>query len=231
MESGYRETLLLRIIQEIDRVFIISDTHFFHNNMLLYEPTRMVYLDTHESFEDFLIENWNDTVTDRDIVIHLGDFVFKDASKFTDDIRLRGKKILVLGNHDYRKRNIPYLEKIFDYIIRDGTVLNLNKGGTEEIPTGDRAVNGIILGYDGMKILLSHYPVFQYDEYDRDRIELLHRFYQQHNCLLNIHGHVHYKDEVHYDLFNASVERIDFKPRRLLEIIKQWKEYTASVKR
>jgi calcineurin-like phosphoesterase family protein len=231
MESENKETLLSRITQEIDRVFIISDTHFFHSNILLYEPTRMVYLDTHQSFEEFLVDNWNDTITDRDIVIHLGDFAFKEVQRFTEDIRLRGEKILIAGNHDHRKKKISYLEKIFNYVIKDGTILILRTDGIEEVLTGDKAVNGIILQHDGTNILLSHYPVFQYDEYYNERVWLLHHFYQHYNCLLNIHGHVHYKDEVHYDLFNASVERIDFKPIRLISIINQWKKYTSCVKR
>ena len=48
-----------------------------------------------------LIENWNNTVSDRDEIYVIGDFAFM-GTKQTELVlqRLKGKKYLVRGNHD-----------------------------------------------------------------------------------------------------------------------------------
>lgn len=53
---------------------------------------------------EVLIENWNNTVSNNDIVFHLGDFCF-GGSKLWNDVlnRLNGKIYLILGNHDIKQ--------------------------------------------------------------------------------------------------------------------------------
>lgn len=49
-----------------------------------------------------MIDNWNKVVNDNDHVYHLGDVYFgKEVSNFFS--RLKGKKRLILGNHDNGK--------------------------------------------------------------------------------------------------------------------------------
>ena len=60
--------------------WIISDTHFGHKNILEFEPCRLNPMridgyDAHEH-EEWIIENWNNTVKPGDTVLHLGDFAF-----------------------------------------------------------------------------------------------------------------------------------------------------------
>lgn len=83
-----------------ERTFFISDTHFFHANIIKYcnRPFASV-----EEMNEKLIENWNSVVGKDDLVWHLGDFVFgKDKIGRSKEIlsRLNGKVNLVLGNHD-----------------------------------------------------------------------------------------------------------------------------------
>ena len=48
-----------------------------------------------------LIKNWNDTVSNNDTVLHLGDFGLGNREYIREIIgKLHGKKILILGNHD-----------------------------------------------------------------------------------------------------------------------------------
>lgn len=80
-------------------IWVTSDTHFFHNNIIKYcnRP-----FGSAEEMNDVLAQNWNKVVKQGDIVYHLGD-VFMGApkeefAKFWP--RLKGKKRLIVGNHD-----------------------------------------------------------------------------------------------------------------------------------
>lgn len=80
------------------KVFIISDTHFGHENIIKYcnRPFASV-----EEMDQIMIKRWNETVSNNDIVIHLGDFSFYGKDKTREIIqKLNGKKILIMGNHD-----------------------------------------------------------------------------------------------------------------------------------
>lgn len=83
-----------------ERVFLISDTHFWHKNILHHcqRPFSSV-----EEMNRSLIENWNYKVNPQDEVFHCGDFSFNNISKNINiDIlsQLNGKKYLIIGNHD-----------------------------------------------------------------------------------------------------------------------------------
>ena len=55
------------------KYFVISDTHFGHENIIQYcnRPFKNV-----EEMDSALIKNWNETVSNKDVVIRLGDFAF-----------------------------------------------------------------------------------------------------------------------------------------------------------
>lgn len=78
--------------------FIISDTHFNHANIINY--CNRPFKDA-EEMDRIMIKNWNETVSNKDVVIHLGDFGLGKKEYIKDIIKnLNGKKILILGNHD-----------------------------------------------------------------------------------------------------------------------------------
>lgn len=93
-------------------IFVISDTHHGHENIIKHgeRPFSSV-----EEMDEIMIENWNSVVTDQDKVYHLGD-VYMGSQKNADSIlsRLRGKKRLILGNHDNGKDSV--LQKHFKKI-------------------------------------------------------------------------------------------------------------------
>ena len=86
-------------------IWVISDTHFSHNNILKFTDSR-----TGKNVRDFysvshmnevMIENWNSRVKPGDIVYHLGDVFFGDKEHFKQLWpRLNGAKRLIVGNHD-----------------------------------------------------------------------------------------------------------------------------------
>ena len=79
-------------------IYLISDTHFNHKNIIKYE--NRPFADIAE-MNACLIENWNRTVTDDDTVIHLGDVALGTESQLKEIIpQLKGHKILIRGNHD-----------------------------------------------------------------------------------------------------------------------------------
>lgn len=92
------------------KVFIISDTHFNHSKIIDYcnRPFKNVV-----EMNDFILSNWNDSIEDNDIVYHLGDVYIGDVPSFL--FNLKGRKRLILGNHDNPKDQI--LQKIFEKIM------------------------------------------------------------------------------------------------------------------
>ena len=89
----------------MSRIFIISDTHFGHENILKFRDSNTNELirnfsDIHD-MNEYIVDRWNKTVNDDDIVYHLGDVYFGKGHEVLP--RLKGRKRLLLGNHDHGK--------------------------------------------------------------------------------------------------------------------------------
>lgn len=100
--------------------FYIADTHFGHENVLKYDKRSFAGLG---EMEVVLIENWNRAVTDTDAVYILGDFIWgKGQSKWLKlTERLRGRKVLIRGNHDLEREQmstelLARFEAVADYL-------------------------------------------------------------------------------------------------------------------
>ena len=89
------------------KTFLISDTHFGHNNILTFKrndgsPLRL-FNNIHEH-DEYLIDQWNSTVSQDDKVYHLGDVGFKSWASLANVLsKLNGTKVLIKGNHDGHK--------------------------------------------------------------------------------------------------------------------------------
>lgn len=91
------------------KIFIISDTHFAHQNMygFLTQDGKRVRSrwDLASEADAYMIEMWNQTVTPQDHVYHLGDFTMMRSQPWINleplVRKLNGHKRLILGNHDH----------------------------------------------------------------------------------------------------------------------------------
>lgn len=85
--------------------WFISDTHFFHTNMLKFiddqgHRVRKQFNSLGEMHEEIILQ-WNSRVKFDDYVYHLGDVTFQYHKGFNQLMaRLNGKKRLIVGNHD-----------------------------------------------------------------------------------------------------------------------------------
>lgn len=116
-------------------IYLTSDTHFHHKNILNFESRPY---ETVEEMTESMIEKWNDQITDKDIVYHLGDLCLGNQEQTIEILkRLKGKIILIKGNHDFSKhyKKINQLELLHEY---------------HEV--------GIILNYNKHQMWLTHYP-------------------------------------------------------------------------
>lgn len=143
----------------LKRIFVTSDVHFGHENILTFEPKRwdMIGINKQEAISKYIIENnievpnttdkcfkekwekiekevnhlyieqhdeelirrWNSKVSDKDTVYILGDLSFYSGPKTNEILkRLKGKKILIKGNHDMIYLNDKRFDKsLFEEIV------------------------------------------------------------------------------------------------------------------
>jgi calcineurin-like phosphoesterase family protein len=89
-----------------------SDQHFNHENIIKYCSRPFESLG---AMNAAIIERWNETVRDEDTVYVVGDVFLGDAGAGAGIVRkLRGKKVLIKGNHDRSHRTM--LESGFDEV-------------------------------------------------------------------------------------------------------------------
>jgi calcineurin-like phosphoesterase family protein len=129
-------------------IYFTADLHLNHTNIIKYENRPY---STIEEMNESLIENWNRVVAkDTDEVYILGDFAISSGDKANGYLhRLRGKKYLVLGNHDSFAKDKGFDATLVEW-VKDYYVLRHNK----------------------MKFVLFHYPIAVWDSQDRGAIHL-----------------------------------------------------------
>jgi calcineurin-like phosphoesterase family protein len=79
-------------------IYMISDMHFGHPNIIKYENRPFTSV---EEMTDVMVKNWNATVKQDDKIFVLGDVSFYNKEKTKEILdMLNGSKALILGNHD-----------------------------------------------------------------------------------------------------------------------------------
>lgn len=95
------------------RVYFTSDTHFNHTNIISYcqRPFKNV-----DEMNERIIVNWNEIVSEDDIIFHLGDFCLGGAAEWTRLLdRLNGKIYLIMGNHDRKNIRQGFMDR-FEHV-------------------------------------------------------------------------------------------------------------------
>lgn len=147
-------------------VFVTSDIHLNHRNILKYCPHRGGPEVTDElvsKMNETIISNWNSLITSDDEVYVIGDVAMGQIIHAPKLIRrLNGKKYLILGNHDKKlAKDInadPSLSDLFVWIDKYHE-MSYTHNGTKYF------------------ITMSHYP--------------MHSWNQQHQGSIMLHGHLH----------------------------------------
>ena len=111
-------------------IWVTSDLHFQHETMI--ESGLRPY-----NFEKKLIKNWNALVKDTDTVLILGDVAWRND--YTVFKKLKGRKILVKGNHDSKS-----CEAFLEYF--------------------DFACDTFTWHYNGIDIIFSHEPLKNFSQ-------------------------------------------------------------------
>lgn len=78
-------------------IYFTADTHFGHQNIIRF--CNRPFSNT-EEMDEALIKNWNSRVNGNDTVYILGDMFFRSINAESILKSLKGKKRLIIGNHD-----------------------------------------------------------------------------------------------------------------------------------
>lgn len=117
-------------------IYFTSDLHCHHKNVLDFEDRPFSTL---EDMHKGLIEAHNSVVNKTDTVFMLGDFCFGNPRQWIEILnQLRGKIILIKGNHDKTK--------IINRVLRDGYLDEIHPVGTS-------------LKVDDFTLNMTHYPM------------------------------------------------------------------------
>lgn len=112
------------------KTFIIADTHFGHPNIIKFlrkDGSLLRDFPSITEHDEYLIQQWNKTVSPQDKVYHLGDVGFTNFTKLSAILsRLNGTKVLIKGNHDNFKMSqyAQHFKDVRAYHVLDKFILS-----------------------------------------------------------------------------------------------------------
>ncbi len=95
-------------------VYFTSDLHLGHRNVIRLQNRPFESL---EEMNEILIQKYNSVVHKNDTVYILGDLTFRTPIETANELisRLKGKKILIRGNHDRHDYDASLFEEVSDF--------------------------------------------------------------------------------------------------------------------
>jgi calcineurin-like phosphoesterase family protein len=170
-------------------IWVISDTHFQHANILTFrdgtsnELVRGNRFSTVEEMDECMMDNWNSVVKPGDKVYHLGDVMFGSKEEFLPKFKkLNGQKRLILGNHDDAKWMVKH--EMFAKV-------------------------DVWRMFPEFGLLLTHIPVHN---------STLGEGRFKGSSMINIHGHIHQNPSPSEQHRCVCVEHIDYTPINIEEL-------------
>lgn len=93
-----------RAAQDTENIFVISDLHFGHANIIRYCSRPFLYSDV-EEMNTVLINNWNSLIAPQTKIFYVGDLRYGKGSLDAGHYRkqLNGRITFIEGNHDDRQ--------------------------------------------------------------------------------------------------------------------------------
>lgn len=175
-------------------IYYISDIHF--NDQKIFDKCRRPFNDL-EDFKETVIRNWNKRVCEQDDVYVLGDIAEDNDITALDLFKLlKGKKHLIVGNHDCNLLDAINKSAIFE------------------------SVKYIDLINDaGRKVCVCHYPLMDWMEFNRNGILVYGHIHNKtkSNGIAYAQIKDYYKDKPAY---NCGVDVTGYMPVTLDEMIK-----------
>lgn len=119
----------------MSKTWVISDHHFHHANILTFtgDDGKLIRpgFQSVQDMNEFMVEKWNSVVGGDDKVYVAGDIVIRTSAwAFEILSELRGRKVLIKGNHDEAKLSI-YSRYFLD--VRSEKQFKVGKGGPHVI--------------------------------------------------------------------------------------------------
>lgn len=188
-------------LQENQKLWFTSDLHFGHRNVIRFCERPF---ENEKQMGTKLIENWNDTVGDNDIVFVLGDtFWFNDSRNIKKVLSsLNGKTIYILpGNHDdfnaYHRVDDPRIVLLDDVNVMWLESEN-NRGWKKKI----------------YEVWMSHYPMMTWPHRDNGAFQFFGHIHSQQGK----HEGVDQDLPLHYNQLDVGCDYWSYKPVNFEEL-------------
>ena len=175
--------------------FFTSDLHFGHRKLVAPE-TRTRPFESVPEHDERIIQNWNATVREGDIVFNLGDLEISNKAHTREMVsRLNGTHILIRGNHD---------DKSDDFYHSCGITLVLSEAYIQNL---------------NYTFWLDHIPMGNHEPTRPDLVRPdATRVYDIPLC-----GHIHGHWKFHALNCNVGVDVWDYRPVSAFEVIQAYK--------
>lgn len=170
-------------------IYYTADLHMGHANIMRLSNRPFASV---EEMNEALVNNWNAVVSENDDVYILGDVMFKMSSRPDNFLhRMKGRKHLIVGNHDRQNLKKEAFTSCFDSIN-----------------------DYLCIEDEGRKVVLFHYPILEWDGYFRGHYHIYGHIHNSDNFANRVMMQVK-------NAFNAGVDVNDFIPQTLSQLIRR----------
>lgn len=182
-------------------IWLTSDLHLFHNHGFIYEPRGFSSI---EEMNTTIESNWNEMVDEDDEVYVLGDLMV-GGKAVSNDVgmeivrRLKGKKHIIIGNHDTDARIKLYQQ--------EASIVDVQYA--------------LMMRYKGRSLYLSHYPTFTSSlEHEKPKQWTI-------NFFGHTHSKERFFEGIPF-MYNVALDAHENRPVSLDEALREIKEYSAA---
>ena len=217
-------------------IYAIGDLHLSFGT----DKPMNIFGDDWQNYEEKLKENWNNKITEEDVILIPGDFSWatyleETRQDFEYLDKLKGKKILLKGNHDYwwttlksmkeflEQNNLKNIEFLYNtsYETEDALIVGTRGWTFNDTENSEKMIKRELLRLElSIKdakeknnnkeiICMMHYPPITKNMLEKNEksvfLELMKK-YDIHKC---IYGHLH--KSYYYETVEGIVDGVDLK--------------------